>query len=94
MANGWTPERRAKQAEAIRRWKPWEKSTGPRTDDGKEASSQNAWKHGLRTAGEIEDRKRFNEVMRAARAVIQHSKDAARERREAEHERKRQIDKL
>ena len=27
MANGWTPERRARQARAIRRWRPWEHST-------------------------------------------------------------------
>lgn len=38
----WTPERRAKQAEAIRRWKPWKKSTGPRTPEGKARSSRNA----------------------------------------------------
>lgn len=30
MANGWTPERRAHQAELIRQWLPWEKATGPR----------------------------------------------------------------
>lgn len=40
--SGWTPERRVKQAEAVRRWKPWEKSTGPRTEAGKARSSQNA----------------------------------------------------
>lgn len=38
----WTPERRAKQAEAIRRWKPWNKSTGPRSPEGKAQSSRNA----------------------------------------------------
>lgn len=38
----WTPERRAKQAAAIRRWKPWNKSTGPRTKEGKARSSRNA----------------------------------------------------
>lgn len=35
MVNGWTPERRARQAEAIRRWQPWARSTGPRTAEGK-----------------------------------------------------------
>jgi len=40
--SGWTPERRAKQAEAVRLWKPWEKSTGPRTEEGKAKSSRNA----------------------------------------------------
>ena len=33
MGNGWTPERRERQAALIRSWKPWEHSTGPRTDD-------------------------------------------------------------
>jgi hypothetical protein len=28
MANGWTPERRARQAQAILQWKPWMRSTG------------------------------------------------------------------
>jgi hypothetical protein len=41
QANGWTPERRARQAELIRKWKPWEKSTGPKTDVGRAAVSQN-----------------------------------------------------
>lgn len=41
MSDGWTPERRARQAELIRTWRPWEKSTGPRTAAGKQASSKN-----------------------------------------------------
>lgn len=41
-ASSWTPERRAKQAEAIRRWQPWSASTGPRTREGKARSSRNA----------------------------------------------------
>ena len=40
----WTPERRARQAEIIRRTKPWTRSTGPRTVAGKARSSQNALK--------------------------------------------------
>ena len=46
--NGWTPERRAKQAAAIRRWRPWESATGPRTPAGKAKVSRNAWKGGIR----------------------------------------------
>jgi len=38
----WTPERRARQREIIRKNKPWLKSTGPRTPEGKAVSSQNA----------------------------------------------------
>lgn len=46
--SGWTPERRAKQAEAIRRNQPWLKSTGPRTAEGKAISSRNADRGGYR----------------------------------------------
>ena len=46
MMNGWTPERRAQQAELIRQWRPWEKSTGPRTPDGKNTVARNAYKGG------------------------------------------------
>jgi hypothetical protein len=39
---GWTPERRARQAEAIHRWQPWASATGPITSVGKAISSRNA----------------------------------------------------
>lgn len=58
MANGWTPDRRARQAELIRNWKPWERSTGPKTDAGKAVVARNAWKGGVR------------EELRAVRAVL------------------------
>ncbi len=48
MSNGWTPERRARQAEAIRRWQPWARSTGPTTDAGKARTRLNAYKGGTR----------------------------------------------
>jgi hypothetical protein len=48
MVNGWTLERRQRQAEAIRRWRPWEQSTGPVTPEGRERVSRNAWKGGHR----------------------------------------------
>ena len=34
MTTRWTPEARQRQAAAIRAWKPWERSTGPRTANG------------------------------------------------------------
>jgi hypothetical protein len=46
---GWTPERRAKQAAAIHRWKPWRKA-GVKTATGKHISRMNAYKHGARSA--------------------------------------------
>ena len=42
----WTPEQRQRQRELIQRWKPWEKSTGAKTPEGKKRSSQNAYKTG------------------------------------------------
>lgn len=42
MSKGWTPERRAKQAAAIRRWKPWLQNPGVKTAAGKAISRFNA----------------------------------------------------
>ena len=50
MSHGWTPERRARQAAAIRRWQPWNHSTGPKTEQGKARAGQNAFKGGHRRA--------------------------------------------
>ncbi len=44
----WTSERRAKQSQAIRQWKPWAKSTGAKTPEGKAVVSRNAFKGGHR----------------------------------------------
>ena len=46
MTKGWTEERRRRQAEIIRQNKPWEKSTGPKTQKGKNRVALNALKHG------------------------------------------------
>ena len=46
MSNGWTPERRARQSALIRQWKPWEKSTGPRSVEGKRRTAGNGYKGG------------------------------------------------
>lgn len=47
--SSWTPERRAAARERALKNKPWEKSTGPRTKQGKRVSSGNAFRHGLRS---------------------------------------------
>lgn len=46
--NGWTGERRERQAALIREWKPWQQSTGPRTPAGKARASRNAFKNSPR----------------------------------------------
>jgi hypothetical protein len=69
MVNGWTPERRARQAELIRRWKPWDKSTGPRSAEGRQRVSRNAWSGGRR-AQLRELTKLVNAEVRAARELV------------------------
>jgi hypothetical protein len=64
-SSGWTDERRARQAEAIRRWAPWANSTGPRTADGKAISSRNARLQGARAELSLQ-RLLINDRMREA----------------------------
>lgn len=46
----WTSEQRLKQSQAIFHQRPWEHSTGPKTNDGKTVSKMNAYRHGARCA--------------------------------------------
>lgn len=39
-----TPEHRSLRAELIRRWRPWEQSTGPKSPEGKEAAAMRGFK--------------------------------------------------
>ena len=68
-AKGWTPERRKLQSEAIRQWKSWEQSTGPKSPKGKAAVSSNAWAggHWLKLRQAI---KALNQVMREQRGWL------------------------
>lgn len=45
---GWTAERRRRQAMTIHRWKPWERSTGPKTSEGKGRVARNAYRGATR----------------------------------------------
>lgn len=56
-SNGWTPERRRKQAENCRKAKPWVHSTGPQSAEGKKIVADNALKHGMRCEEAVELRK-------------------------------------
>jgi hypothetical protein len=47
-ARSWTLEQRQRQREAIQNWKPWEQSTGPKSQEGKGRVSRNGWKGGTR----------------------------------------------
>ena len=53
-----TPEHRRLRAELIKRWRPWEKSTGPKTKEGKAVVAQNGFRGSpretLKAAREIE----------------------------------------
>ena len=42
----WTAEERQRQRELIQSWKPWLRSTGAKTAEGKRRSSQNSFKTG------------------------------------------------
>jgi hypothetical protein len=64
MANGWSPERRERQAALIQNWKPWECSTGPRTAGGKATSALNSGKHGLRSRRFLEEARNVREIIR------------------------------
>ena len=63
---GWTPERRAQQAERIRLWQPWRRSTGPRTERGKARVAINPLKHGGRSRAHILEMRRVRHALRLA----------------------------
>lgn len=68
--SAWTPERRQRQREAIRRWKPWKQSTGPKSPEGKARAARNAWTggHGAKLRQII---KELNQAMRAQRKMLE-----------------------
>jgi hypothetical protein len=70
MATGWSSERRPRQANAIRCWRPWEHATGPRTSEGKAQSARNADRGGQRPRWRAMS-KVLNAGLRAQREVLQ-----------------------
>ena len=69
MGSGWSLERRAKQAELIKQWKPWKQSTGPKSIEGKERVAANAWRGGHRQQLR-ELSKLVNEQVKASRELV------------------------
>ena len=56
MAGEWTAERRARAAETAQRVKPWLRSTGPKTAEGKAISSMNRYQGAKREASRAQAR--------------------------------------
>ena len=56
----WTADRRERQRLLIQTWKPWEKSTGARTLEGKARVSKNA----IKTGTSVEMRELFRHLNR------------------------------
>ncbi len=63
---GWSAARRAKQAENMRKTKPWARSTGPKTERGKACTRQNALKHGHYSA----DMQTLRALLRTQKAFV------------------------
>lgn len=69
----WTDEQRKRQSEAIRQWKPWAQSTGPRSEEGKATAARNGYKGGL--WAEVRNfRKQTNELLTAQRDMLKLAK--------------------
>jgi len=75
---GWSPERRARQAAAIRTWQPWRTSTGPQTQAGKVRSAGNALKHGRRSKAHVELRREDRQILACAASNIAMAKTLLR----------------
>ena len=69
-AKGWTPERRARQAERTRRAKPSKHSTGPKTQAGKARVAMNAFRHGCRGRAWLERARRIRHAIRRCAETV------------------------
>ena len=68
----WTTEQKQWQREAIRRWKPWEQSAGPRSAEGKWRVARNAWRGG--------QREKLRELVRLVKRAIIQARELATKR--------------
>ncbi len=61
-----TPEGLASLRMSARRRRPWEHSTGPKTEEGKSTVALNALKHGLRSATARQELREINALLDVA----------------------------
>ena len=59
-----TPEGLTRLRASIQRKQPWLRSTGPRSVQGKEQSSMNALRHGIRSARVVAVQRELNKLLR------------------------------
>jgi len=71
ITRGWNEERRQKQAKNCRKTKPWMKTTGPKTSEGKAKVRDNALKHGMRTVEAEELRRLLHIQQKMVTAIIE-----------------------
>jgi hypothetical protein len=64
MSDAWPQSRRAKQRKAIYSWRPWERSTGPKSEAGKQVVASNALKHGMRSQAMRDERRSLRRVLK------------------------------
>jgi hypothetical protein len=69
-AKGWTPERRARQAERNRLSRPWRFSTGPKTEAGKARVAMNTFRHGCRGRVWLEKARRIRRAIRICAETV------------------------
>lgn len=75
MARQWTDEQRARQADLIRSWQPWTRSTGARTPEGKRISSMNVLVGNANRAKALTIAKQELQAAKAKVAKLSRSKD-------------------
>lgn len=56
----------------IHGWRPWTRSTGPKTEEGKARCARNSGKHGMRSRAALDE-------LRGLRALIRECRDLAQE---------------
>lgn len=61
----WTEEARLKQSELIKEWKPWEKSTDAKTEEGKKRCADNNYRRFTDDPELIQIMKQINEMKKS-----------------------------